>query len=419
MRSDAAPLAPAPAAPGGEVRALRYRLHDADDVTMLKVLSLLDQAADPAANETLLAPVRARLAAIRPLRPLRFERLLFMPLDPVIVPARDWRAGEPTLPRTAIAPLSGLVRAGLGEEAALFDRLLQGRDTGEYDLITRVGASLWPAAAGLLDRASTPGPDWEGSGLRPDLFIRLARAVAAVLRRAVLGRNLVRSLQDGLVQADAATFAPLLAGLEAESDAGCAMAASVILVRLPAAAPFLARTLPDRAASARARLHGALSQAVDQVLSTLEGPDGSIAELGRAPLTRSADEVRQLVALLDGLESGAGAALHRTRTRPIRERLDRACRARFADGLETDVLRPLAQVRAPLDGAGQRRLEGGARDLRRLEQAARTLGGAATYDRMLAKAAEQVSTIPLPLAQRARLIEILAGPDAAEALYHG
>jgi hypothetical protein len=52
-----------------------------------------------------------------------------------------------------------------------------------------------------------------------------------------------------------------------------------------------------------------------------------------------------------------------------------------------------------------------------LEAEARAIGGAATYDRLLTNAAAQIDTDPmraiLSLADRMRLVEILAGPDAA------
>ena len=71
-----------------EVRALRHDLMEADDDKVRRILAVMDSVTDPTVNQTLLDPLRPRLAALRPVRPIRFGRLLLTPLDPVIVPAR-------------------------------------------------------------------------------------------------------------------------------------------------------------------------------------------------------------------------------------------------------------------------------------------------------------------------------------------
>ena len=65
---------------------------------------MVDAMPNRGAADQLIAPLRARLAHLRPPRPLRFARLLFLPLDPLIVPAARWRAAQPAIPRTVIPP---------------------------------------------------------------------------------------------------------------------------------------------------------------------------------------------------------------------------------------------------------------------------------------------------------------------------
>src|SRR5271165_2990189 len=88
-----------------DVSALRHDLREANGQKIKQVTALLDELADPKVNETLLDALRVRLASLNLVRPLRFSRLLFMPLDPLIVSPREWKSGEPSVPRTALSPI--------------------------------------------------------------------------------------------------------------------------------------------------------------------------------------------------------------------------------------------------------------------------------------------------------------------------
>src|ERR1035438_9681196 len=92
-----------------ELRDLRRGLAAVTDPQLVQVIALIDRMADRGAADALVEPLRARLGQIKPPRPLRFSRLLFLPLDPVIVPAAGFRAGTPTVPRTAVAPFAVVV----------------------------------------------------------------------------------------------------------------------------------------------------------------------------------------------------------------------------------------------------------------------------------------------------------------------
>ena len=113
----------------------------------------------------------------------------------------------------------------------------------------------------------------------------------------------------------------------------------------------------------------------------------------------------------------------RPRIKAIRDSLDEACQSRFADGLNDGLLAPMAAAQGPVNAAAQIRLEDCARDLRTLETAARKLGSGVNYDRMLEQAAEAVRSASdsgtLSHIRQIRLLEILAGPEAAEAMCRG
>ncbi len=80
-----------------EIRAVTREVAGADDARVMRIVATVDAMSARGPADELIVPVRHRLAALRPPRPLRFARLLFYPLDPLIVcpgvlaarPARD------------------------------------------------------------------------------------------------------------------------------------------------------------------------------------------------------------------------------------------------------------------------------------------------------------------------------------------
>ena len=81
---------------GGASRALRLALHAADDQKIKRITAMLDDVADPAGKQAILDPLRGRLGVLRPERPLRFARLLFTPVDSLIVPPSTMRTRQHT-----------------------------------------------------------------------------------------------------------------------------------------------------------------------------------------------------------------------------------------------------------------------------------------------------------------------------------
>jgi hypothetical protein len=103
----------------------------------------------------------------------------------------------------------------------------------------------------------------------------------------------------------------------------------------------------------------------------------------------------------------------------LRAALDGRSRERFAETLTHLLAEPTQE--SPDAAALAPALEASARDLRRFETAARQLGGGASYDQALRRAAEQVFAMPdsaaLSRVDRLRLAEILAGPEQALGLF--
>jgi hypothetical protein len=404
-----------------EVRALRQDLSLADDQKIKRVIAMLDDVADPKMNQALLDPLRVRLASLNLERPLRFTRLLFLPLDPVIVAPRDWQPDEPSVPRTALAPLAQLVRKGLGAEAIFIDKTIAGRKTDAVQAIALAGEALWPRAAEVL-AAAAPPEDWAESGLPAKVFQPLTRAIAAVLRRGPQLRWLARDGEVGVFESAEQAVADILKDIGTEPPEGCALIARVILLQSPHAAPLLRRFVASGAdQAAKKMVRQAIDQGTEQMLSDMEDDAGLSEEVSRGPLANVGAMVRRITTFLHEIEEDSGASIDRPRLHAIRKKLDRACRERFSDGLNTGLLTPLAGGAGPVDGNGQKLMESCSRELRELETEARKVGGAANYDRLLLEASaavmEAAAAGTLTPVRKLRLIEILAGPEAAAALY--
>ncbi len=402
------------------LRLVGRELSAADDEKIRQVVALLDQPALPAGANAILDPLRPRLALLRPPRRLRFARLLFMPLEPTIVPALDWHPGDAAVPRGVLMPLAATVRAGLGSEIDEIEQAIADRVTTDQETIAAVGARLWPRAASILAEAPAPA-DWDSTGLPPTVYPPLARAVAAVLRRTQRLQELVREATIGMVEPDPASIGALLAGLGAESPEGFGIVVAVLLARLPSAAMHIQQLVASNRGSAEsALLRRALDAGLDRTLSHMESGGGLDVAVRSASLRTVGLEVLRMAQLLRDIENEPDTVRHRPRLKAIRSKLDLACRARFGSGLDEGLVAPLT-AQAPVTDAVQAEMESNARALRALEMAARKVGNPALYDALLGKAADIVGAAAgagvLTQVRQARLVEILAGPDAAEAVY--
>jgi hypothetical protein len=409
-----------PTRPPRDVQALQPGLLEADDHKIRRVLAVVDGAADPAINHALLESLRPRLAALRPVRPLRLTRLLFIPLDPLTVPLRVWRASDPTVPRPILAPVARLVRTGLGETAPAIEGIIAGQKADAVQAITQAGELLWPRAAEILCAAPPPA-DWPETGLSPAAYKPLIASIAAVLRRASLLRNLALDGDQGLVTDDAAV-AGILMNVVNEPEAARAMIVRLVLIQSPQALPLLARIAAAAGSSGeQGVLRDAMDSAMEAVLTEMEHGSGFVHEIGHGGLAEAGAAVRRMVTLLREIEADQSFVRHWPRLKAIRRKLDGACGSRFARGVREGVTAPLAASSGPVGAAGQTALERCGRHLRKLETIGRKVGDPAGYDALLRQASDAVLTaadagILTPM-RKFRLIEILSGPEAAEALY--
>ncbi len=396
------------------LRGLQRDLVDAADAKIMRVVAMVDRMDDRSAADALIAPLRLRLAQLRPQRPLGFVRLVFTPLDPLVVPGPKWRRGSLGIPRTALACLGAVVHAGLGDERAAIEARIAGVTTEHADAIAEAGGTLWPLAASILATAAMPANWNKATGLQAEDFHLLASTIAALFAQAGAAQRVVTLAKTGTPLAPRDLEAVLAALVPAGSDA-VAMMASVLMARLPRPEALVA--VSDDLASQQSdqAIRAAADRAVDFVLDGIEARPAAGANVAQA-----ATEIGRIVTMLNDLNSRPGQRpARRARIDQLRRKIDSDCRAQFANELDARLLHPAAALESATD-VEITALESIARDLRRFESQARLLGGGEQYDRALSQAARRLhptpQDAPATMIDRVRLVEILQGPEAALAL---
>jgi hypothetical protein len=210
----------------------------------------------------------------------------------------------------------------------------------------------------------------------------------------------------------------MLRDVSADCPDALTMLVTLLLAKLPHLAAMLAKVAPELGAKAEAALRQAGQEATEALLAGLESGGGMEIAVTGSDLADTAQEVRRTVVLLRQLGERADIPQVRARVQAIRQRLDAGCRQRFAHAMATEFLPSLRQPTAGNAGCSPGALEATARHLRELESEARLLGGSEVYDAQLREAATAVRSggAGMGRAARVRLVEILAGPEAALAL---
>jgi hypothetical protein len=198
------------------------------------------------------------------------------------------------------------------------------------------------------------------------------------------------------------------------NEAALPMMIAMLLDRLPVAAELLpaAHTGPE-AASVQAAMDGA----ADLLLRHLDQGDGTDTRVARGVLADAGVTVGRIATLLRQLSPIMVKPRHRERLHAVRQRLEADCRARFASGLQDELLAPLQHLGIAVDIPA---LEAAARGLRVLATQGRVVGCGSTYDLLLGKAAEAIKDNAmrdrLSQVDQLRLVEILTSSDAALAM---
>jgi len=418
---------------------LTERLARARPEAIRAIVALIDRLPERGEADALIAPVRPRLALMRDVirRPASFGRVLAHPFEELLVPPDAWRRGSLSVPRTAM-PAAIAIAAEALPEAARREIAARLADATMDDAaaIQAAGATLWPAAAarfGEVERSGLPpglALPMRAADLRALLgglgeALKVAAPLAAILSATPRGavpawEQVERSLRDAA--AEAATLSP-----ECFARAGL-----ILMRRFMASGPIVGLL---REAAGRASGGGAerrLGAALDCFLAELPGQLPDAAALALLPHQVQQAVVSDAVAMVEraGQEIGTWQAERRDNLQEVEARMAAVLRRRVPDCLSAELLAPLARLHAEglaADGgpAGLEGLEAAARAAASMAAAARRLGPADDLALALRRAAETVSALAVSAPQGApadrpgrtdlaRLVEILAGPDAAE-----
>lgn len=389
------------------LRGLANDLRDASDSTILRVTRAIDTLPERGAADRLLDGLRPRLTELRPPRPPVLSRVLFAPLDPVIVSPGEWRPGNPALPRSVIAPVTALIRARLRDSTAIEASLAAGREPDER---------LWRDAAAILADNVLPVewslPAFQAQvGIKPQALPPLLAVIRLVFAHAPL------MLRLGPEHEPASERIRLLL-LEAAHSGPLAWSIVLALLFEQTAVPsalveqVLALT---RETSLARQLEASLQAVIGTVVDRLDraSPDQAVTD-------EALDAQAQRAARLAGFSvlRGDMQAFGKRLTQRRRE-MALQCSAQLASGLSaaSSACIPAGPLAPEAEQEAAERLEIRLRSLRRLDLAARPLGDAQGRDRLLADAAAFYTGTAAPAwltqADRLRLCEILVGAEAA------
>jgi hypothetical protein len=396
------------------IRDLTREIAGAPDLQITRIVATVDAIPVRGPADALIEPLRQRLKVLRPPRPLRFVRLLFDPLNALIVPPGRWRLGQNTIPRSALLPMAETVRQEMGQDAQAIEAEIVDRTNDDTGLVARLGRSLWPAAADILAGPTIPAT-WEMSGLGRAIYRPLADTVATLLGQAVTLDELCAETANGLLPPSPERIGVLLGHIASTRPTDLSMLIALLLNRLPAAAA----SIPTGQAGTAAKIiEKAFDLAANRILLQLGEDEGTEVLIAPGTLASAGAAAARIATLLEQLGTGPRNLPRREQLRALRHRLDDSCRARFTLGLQEELLTPLQNLDASPGPSAVQDLETAARGLRVLELEARAVGSGATYDFLLRKATETVrnSAVHERLTQvdKVRLVEVLAGPDAAQ-----
>jgi hypothetical protein len=398
---------------GSTIRALTLAVAGAPDPQIMRIVALVDAMMQRGSADLLIEPLRHRLATLRPPRPLRLARLIFLPLDLLIVPPARWRPGQQAIPRTALVPITEHVRLTKGPALAAVETEIDGRTVADTELISTIGRSLWPEVARILTETGPP-KTWDATELGDKNYRPLANTVAALLAEAPALDTLHADAATGLLPPPREAIEAMLSRVARMNPDALPMMIAVLLDRLPQAAELL----PTLHLSAEAEaVHAALDEAAEVLLRQLDLEDAVETRIATGTLADAGGAAGRMAALLKHLDTPGADQRRRDRLRAVRRRLEADCKARFASGLQDELLAPLQYVGIAPTPADIPALEAAARGLRVLETEGRVVGSGSTYDMLLDKAAEAIKDRSmqdrLSRVDQIRLVEILNGPEAA------
>ena len=393
---------------GATLRGLANDLRDASDSVVLRVTLAIDTLADRGSADKLLDGLRPRLTSLRPPRPHALSRVLFTPLDPVIVTTGSWRSGSLSIPRSVIAPITTLIRGRLPDAAAIEAHITAGEEPHPQ---------LWKDAARILGEGALP-EQWSQPAFLAETGIKpkALQPLIGVIRLVFAHIEVLQYLSSEHEPA-ADVIRPLLLEAARSGPLNWGIVVALLFEHTPAPAALMEHVLAlTRGTAFASQLESSLQNVIGGVVEKLDRatpPSASTCDEALDAQARRAVRLTGFSALRGDMLSFAGGLASR------RRQMAAECSAQLVSGLSgaAESCIPTGPLAPQDEQQSAERLEARLRALRRLDLAARPLGNAEGREQLLADAAAFYAGGRAPdwltRADRLRLCEILVGAEAA------
>lgn len=387
------------------IRTLESSVGTASDLQIAQIVALIDAMPSRGAADELLRPHRARFAQLMLPRPVSFTRLLFMPLDSLIVPAAEWRRGGLAIPRTVLAPIADALRACM--PGAAMDIDAEGRNgTIGSDRLTALAASIWPQAAIALDALQVPAVWTEATGLPEHDYAAIATIAAGGLASGLA----LRGLMLDEARPPSAAIGTILGGTAPRGGLVLSAVVAILLARCSGSSTILALATEASGANPSA----AVDLAVDHILDTMQAALRADTAIGRS-VDRARADIRTLLRSLGEIEPSCASRPGRLlRLNRLQREAGSQVATRCATALQDEFIARLETLPWNASNAMIEHLEATARGIRRL------IAHAGPDERSLQLLLDDLhrpgGTLlsgKLRKEDRIRLVEILSGPDQA------
>jgi hypothetical protein len=409
------------------LEGVRGLLEQAGDGQLLKALRLIESLDERGSLDDAVALVRPRLAVLRPIRGIGLRRLLTLPFEDLLVRSDAWATGRGRIARSTLTALHAAILPSLPTELVMRARAeARGRFMNEQGLVLGLGQELWPVAATVLEaRLATAASSAGGDDAA---LLEQMRSAALLLGNAplvvpLLWRLPPRPMPELIEDERKAALELLRVG----NRGGAALLEQLFRLLLMRTAnptsilelPFSPELgLPPREVD---RLVArATTLCVAELVATVPVP----AQQGRA-LAAAADDIERLVSWLRSLEGGSPRlAFDRAALREVRGKAARSIMTTLTGTVGGTLPERFAELKVDdvVPDSLMAELEEVARAARRVGIAGRDLGLGDAVDRILADSRPAFAVVGAGGASdpgrfdRARIVEILFGPEAAMAL---
>ena len=403
------------------LEGVRGLLEEAGDGPLLKALRLIESLDERGSLDEAVARVRPRLALLRPIRSIGLRRLATLPFEDLLVSSAAWVPGRCRIDRASLGRLHMAILGELPSDLPTRIRAeSRNRFMNEQGVVLALGRELWPAASAALHRSLAAAG---AAGQEPGMIEQM-RSAALLLGVAPAVVPLIWRLpprpMPELVEDERKVALDLLRFGRAGGAALLELLFHILLARTASPATILELPFAGELAIPPREIEPLVERAAAACLAELAVPPASGSQ-GRA-LALAADGIERMVSWVRSLEAGpARLGLDRAALRDARGRVVRS----IGSQLKEVVVGSLPQQFARLHGTEaaadnvMAEVEEAARAVRRIGIAGREFGIGDTVDRTLAQAQalflgpSSASDGDPGRIDRARIVEILFGPDAA------